>query len=80
MYSLYVTGVYMRVPWPLTFVDVERYGADSYPDHALRMVEELNGLSVQGKIISVLCGRQRESRWEKCNSVPLHYVSTSLFK
>lgn len=57
MYSLYVTGMYMRVPWPLTFVDVERYGADSYPDHALRMVEKLNGLSVQGKIISVLCGR-----------------------
>lgn len=44
----------------LTFVHVERNGADSDPDHALRMVEELNGLGVQGKIISVLCVGDRQ--------------------
>lgn len=54
MYSLYVIGMYLCVPWLLTFVHVERYGADSDPDHALRMVEKLNGFGVQGKIISVL--------------------------
>lgn len=43
----------------LTFVDVERNGSDCDADHALRVVEELNGLGVQGKIVSVLCERDR---------------------
>lgn len=62
MNSVYkcVTGSDTRGPWLLTFVHVERYGADSDPDHALRMVEELNGLGVQGKIISVLCVGDRQ--------------------
>lgn len=62
MYNVYkcVTGLDTRGPWLLTFVHVERYGADSDPDHALRMVEELNGLGVQGKIISVLCVGDRQ--------------------
>lgn len=64
VYSLYkyVSDTYMRGPWLLTFVHIERYGADSNPDHALGMVEELNGLGVEGKIISVLCVGDRGQR------------------
>lgn len=57
-------------PWSLTFVHIECYGADSDPDHALRMVEELNGLGVQGKIISVLCvGDKQVSKVQQCTAV-----------
>lgn len=45
---------------PLTFVDVECDGADCDADHAFRVVEKLNGLGVQGKVISVLCVGDRE--------------------
>lgn len=44
----------------LTFVDVECDGPDCDADHAFRMVEKLNGLGVQGKVISVLCVGDRE--------------------
>lgn len=44
----------------LTFVDVECDGADCDADHAFRVVEKLNGLGVQGKVISVLCVGDRE--------------------
>lgn len=44
----------------LTFVDVESDGADCDADHAFRVVEKLNGLGVQGKVISVLCVGDRE--------------------
>lgn len=44
----------------LTFVDVECDGADCDSDHAFRVVEKLNGLGVQGKVISVLCVGDRE--------------------
>lgn len=47
----------------LTFVDVECDGADCDADHAFRVVEKLNGLGVQGKVISVLCVGDREGRW-----------------
>lgn len=45
----------------LTFVHIERDGPDCDPDHALRVVEKLNGLRVQGKIISVLEAWETES-------------------
>lgn len=38
----------------LTFVHIESDSTDRNPDHALWVVEKLNGLRVQGKIISVL--------------------------
>lgn len=44
----------------LTFVDVECDGADCDADHAFRVVEKLNGLGVQGKVISVLFVGDRE--------------------
>lgn len=44
----------------LTFVDVECDGPDCDADHAFRVVEKLNGLGVQGKVISVLCVGDRE--------------------
>lgn len=44
----------------LTFVDIECDGADCDAYHAFRVVEKLNGLSVQGKVISVLCVGDRE--------------------
>lgn len=44
----------------LTFVDVECDGADCDADHAFGMVEKLNGLGVQGKVISVLCVGDRK--------------------
>lgn len=49
-----------RASPPLTFVDVERDGADGDADHAFGVVEKLNGLGVQGKVISVLCVEDRE--------------------
>ena len=45
----------------LTFVDIECDGADCDADHAFRVVEKLNGLGVQGKVISVLC--VGDKRW-----------------
>lgn len=44
----------MPIP-PLTFVNIERDGPDCDADHAFGVVEKLNGLGVQGKVISVLC-------------------------
>ncbi len=44
----------------LTFVDVECDGADCDADHAFWVVEKLNRLGVQGKVISVLCVGDRE--------------------
>lgn len=44
----------------LTFVYVERDGADGDADHAFWVVEKLNGFGVQGKVISVLCVGDRE--------------------
>lgn len=35
-------------------VDVEGKGSDSDPDHALAVVEEFDGLRVQGKVVRVL--------------------------
>lgn len=56
----------------LTFVDVECDGADCDSDHAFRVVEKLNGLGVQGKVISVLCVGDREgvpvSKAEHCTA------------
>lgn len=56
----------------LTFVDVECDGADCDSDHAFRVVEKLNGLGVQGKVISVLCVGDREgapvSKAEHCTT------------
>ena len=40
----------------LTFVDIESQGPHCYPHHTLRMVEKLDGLSVQGKISQMLNG------------------------
>lgn len=45
----------------LTFVHIERDRPDCDPDHALWVVEKLNGLRVQGKIISVLEAWKTES-------------------
>lgn len=57
----------------LTFVDVECDGADCDADHAFRVVEKLNGLGVQGKVISVLCVGDREgapvSKARHCTAV-----------
>ena len=39
-------------------VDVEGERAHGYPHHALRVVEELDGLGVQGEVIGVLKKRQ----------------------
>lgn len=48
--------------WPvLTFVHIESDSPDCNPDHALWVVEKLNGLRVQGKIISVLEAWKTES-------------------
>ena len=44
----------------LTFVDVECDCADGDAHHALGVIEELDGLRVQGKVISVLCVGDRE--------------------
>lgn len=44
----------------LTFVDVECNGTNCDADHAFRVVEKLNGLGVQGKVISVLCVGDRD--------------------
>lgn len=44
----------------LTFIDVQCDGTNCDADHAFRVVEKLNGLSVQGKVISVLCVGDRE--------------------
>ena len=45
----------------LTFVHIESDSPDRDPDHALWVVEKLNGLRVQGKIISVLEAWETES-------------------
>lgn len=45
----------------LTFIDIECDGADCDAYHAFRVVEKLNGLGVQGKVISVLCVGERAS-------------------
>lgn len=45
----------------LTFVHIECDSPDRNPDHALWVVEKLNGLRVQGKIISVLEAWETES-------------------
>lgn len=45
----------------LTFIHIECDRPDRDPDHALWMVEKLNGLRVQGKIISVLEAWETES-------------------
>lgn len=44
----------------LTFIDVECDRTNCDADHAFRVVEKLNGLGVQGKVISVLCVGDRE--------------------
>lgn len=44
----------------LTFVDVERDGANCDANHAFWVVEKLNGFGVQGKVISVLRVGDRE--------------------
>ena len=38
----------------LFLVDVERQGPYGYPNHALAVVKELNGLGVQGEVVGVL--------------------------
>lgn len=55
-----VSSVCTCVFTALTFVDVECDGSDCDADHAFRVVEKLNGLGVQGKVISVLCVGDRE--------------------
>lgn len=55
-----MVSMYTYVFPALTFVDVECDGPDCDADHAFRMVEKLNGLGVQGKVISVLCVGDRE--------------------
>lgn len=57
---VYVSSVCTCVSPALTFVDVECDGADRDANHAFRVVEKLNGLGVQGKVISVLCVGDRE--------------------
>lgn len=52
-------GSYVRAL--LTFVHIECDSPDRDPDHALWVVEKLNGLRVQGKIISVLEAWETES-------------------
>lgn len=44
----------MAVHSPLTFVDVESECPDCDADHALSVVEELDGLRVEGKIPEML--------------------------
>ncbi len=55
-----MVSMYACVLLALTFVDVECDGADCDADHTFRVVEKLNGLGVQGKVISVLCVGDRE--------------------
>ena len=38
----------------LDTVDVEREGSDGDPDHALAVVEELDGLGIEREIVGVL--------------------------
>lgn len=57
---LCVVSTCARVFLELTFVDIECDGADCDADHAFGVVEKLNGLGVQGKVISVLCVEDRE--------------------
>ena len=38
----------------LTFIDIEGDGSDCDADHALRMIEELDGFCVQREIIGML--------------------------
>lgn len=52
----------------LTFIHIECDSPDCDPDHALWVVEKLNGLRVQGKIISVLEAWETES--EAVNEAP----------
>ena len=42
----------------LTFVDIESDGSHCYTDHTLWMVEELDGLCIQCKVIGVLSSIQ----------------------
>ena len=39
-----------------TSIDIQGDGSHSDPHHAFRMVEELDGFSVQGEVVRVLVG------------------------
>ena len=43
-----------------TFVDIKSESPDRYSNHALRMVEELDGFGVQGKVILVLNDKRKK--------------------
>lgn len=64
----------------LTFVDVECNGTNCDADHAFGVVEKLNGLGVQGKVISVLCVGDREgamvSKAQYCTTVLRSQMTT----
>lgn len=45
----------------LTSVDIKSESPDCYSNHALRMVEELDGFSVQRKVILVLNGKRKST-------------------
>ena len=58
--NIRLNSIYMSTTMDafLTFVDVEGQGADGDADHTLRMVEELDGFCVQGKVIGMLWHRK----------------------
>ena len=56
----------------LTSVDIKSESPDCYSNHALRMVEELDGFSVQRKVILVLNGKRKSTLCVTNIAVPLH--------